>query len=135
MNNKKSKVILNKYNLPQFIWFFFSFFCLKSDSFEILLACSLSNWIGDWLASVNEPNKATNNFISYMSFYVKLKPTGLQNNLTFNQGRDSWFVEGRGWAGGFGKLCVPLKKNPGWTPVYLLCLGLKLTNKNVCSGQ
>ena len=76
--------------------------------------------IGNWLASVNEPNEKEFYFV-LTSFYIQLKPTGLQNNLTFNQGTDLWFWDGkRGWeGGGFEKLCVNLWKNAGI--IYYKC--------------
>ena len=58
--------------------------------------------ISNWLASVNDPNEKEF-YIVLTSFYIQLKPTGLQNNLTFNQGTDLWFWGGeRGWEGGGG---------------------------------
>ena len=58
--------------------------------------------ISNWLASVNDPNEKEF-YIVLTSFYIQVKPTGLQNNLTFNQGTDLWFWGGeRGWEGGGG---------------------------------
>lgn len=55
--------------------------------------------ISNWLASVNDPSEKEF-YIVLTSFYIQLKPTGLQNNLTFNQGTDLWFWGGeRRWEG------------------------------------
>lgn len=59
--------------------------------------------ISNWLASVNDPSEKEF-YIVLTSFYIQLKPTGLQNNLTFNQGTDLWFWGGeKGWGEGVGK--------------------------------
>ena len=49
-------------------------------------------------------DKATKNLIFNLreSFYIQLKRTGLQDNLTFNQGTDLWLLGGGGGGGGGG---------------------------------
>ena len=58
---------------------------VKNYSFEILLAC----WLNP-LYVTDRRDKATKNLIFNLreSFYIQLKRTGLQDNLTFNQGTD-----------------------------------------------